>query len=92
MFLAKVVRCNSMMKAVRVSVQNMELDKLLNVVRVSLYVIHYNSVTFKNKFNVTKVGVAITFVCICNARQMNIGMHGQERKCSVCPHQISSKI
>lgn len=32
MFVAKVVRCNSVFKAVRVSVQNMEFDKILNVV------------------------------------------------------------
>ena len=48
MFIAKVVRCNSLMKAVRVSVQNMEFDNILNAVSsknfVSRHIDIYNHV------------------------------------------------
>jgi hypothetical protein len=46
MFVAKVVRCNSAFKAVRVSVQNMEFDKMINV--VSFINISHNYLFMRN--------------------------------------------
>lgn len=53
MFLAKVVKCNRAFNAVRVSVQNMEFDKILNVVSILLQIAGFTPCRFIDNMYMT---------------------------------------